>query len=161
MWNVKTILNPRDFSEPSAEGHQVACEIARQCHASIIFLHVMDKPVVSYIEKASELSPEELQQKLWETLRWPREFEAGLNVEHRVAEGEPVPQILRMAEESRCELIVMGTHGRSQTSRWFKRSVTEDVVFKAPCSVLVAKPAVETSTTQDSGLENSDERTAV
>lgn len=45
-------------------------------------LHVADKPVVSYIEKASELSPEQLQQKLWETLRWPKECEEGLNVEH-------------------------------------------------------------------------------
>ncbi|HRK32774.1 MAG TPA: universal stress protein [Tepidisphaeraceae bacterium] len=142
MWKVKTILNPRDFSEPSAEAHQMACEIARQCEAKIIFLHVTDKNVVSYIERASELPPKELQEKLWETLRWPREIEAGLEVEHRVVEGEPVSQILNAANQTGCDLIVMGTHGRSGFSRWFTSSVTEQVVFKAPCSVIVAKSRV-------------------
>lgn len=57
-----------------------------------------------------------------------------------MAEGDPVQQILRMAEETRWDLIVMGTQG---LSRWFTSSVAEQVVRKAACSVLVAKTGGE------------------
>ena len=140
MFQVKAILNPRNFTEPSAEAHQTACDIARQFGATLIFLHVADKPVVSYIERASELPPEELQQKLFETLRLPRDCETGLKVEHRVVEGDPVKQILAVAAETKCDLIVMGTRGVTGLSRWFTSSVTEQIVRNAPCSVLVSKP---------------------
>jgi nucleotide-binding universal stress UspA family protein len=139
MFKVTTILNPRDFSEPSLEAHQTACEIARQYKARVIFLHVADKPVVSYIERASDLSPAELQRKLFETLRLPQDCEVGLNVEHRVVEGDPVKQILGVAQETQCDLLVMGTRGRTGLSRWFTTSVAEEVVRQAPCSVLVSK----------------------
>src|SRR3954452_11138123 len=104
MIRVKTILQPNDFSEYSEDAHGLACAIAREKQARLIVLHVTDKPVVSYIEKATQLPPEEFQKKLWEMLRWPREKEAGLDVEHRVEEGDPVKQILRVAAESRCDL---------------------------------------------------------
>jgi nucleotide-binding universal stress UspA family protein len=40
----------------------------------------------------------------------------------------------------RSELIVMGSHGRKGRFLWFTSSVIEEVIRKAPCSVLVAKP---------------------
>lgn len=141
---VTTILNPRDFSEPSAEAHATACDVARRHQARLICLHVAEKPVVSYIERASELSSEEFQQKLWEALRWPKECEKDLDVEHRVVEGDPVKQILSMATETDCDLIVMGTRGITGLSRWFTSSVTEAIVRDAPCSVLVARSPDET-----------------
>lgn len=139
MFNVKTILNARDFSEPSAEAHQVACDIARHYDAKLIFLHVTDKPVFSYFEKASELPPDELQRKLFASLSLPTDSEKGLDVEHRVMEGDPVQQILRVAEEKNCDLIVLGTHGTTGISRWFTTSVAEEVVRQANCSVLISK----------------------
>jgi hypothetical protein len=38
---------------------------------------------------------------------------------------------------------MMGTHGRRGLTRWFSGSVAEEVVRKAPCSVLIVKPPVE------------------
>jgi nucleotide-binding universal stress UspA family protein len=139
MWLVKTILNPRDFSERSREAHQTACDIARQHKARLICLHVADKPVVSYIENASELPPEALQEKLWETLRWPRDCEKGLQVEHRVAEGDTVDRILRMAEETKSDLLVISTQGKTGIVRWFSGSTAEELIRRSPCSVLVVK----------------------
>ena len=105
----------------------------------MIVLHVTEKPVVSYIEKATELPAGELQQKLWETLRWPRDRETGITVQHRVEEGDPVARICAVALEIGCDLIVMGTHGRRGLLGWFTSTVTEQVIRKAPCSVLVVK----------------------
>lgn len=141
MWPVKTILIATDFSEVSNDAHEAACAVARHNQARLIVLHVAEKPVVSYIAQASELSAEELQQKLWETLRWPREQESGLTVDHRIVEGEPVKEIVRVAQEQHVDLIVMGASGRTGLLRWFTGSVTDEVGRDAPCSVLLVKPA--------------------
>ena len=150
MFSIKTILNPRSFSEPSLRAHEIACDLARECKAKLIFLHVTDKPVVSYIERASELSSEELQRKLFETLRLPSETEAGLQVEHRVVEGDAVERILAVANETQCDLIVMGTEGATGISRWFTSSIAEEVILRSECSVMVAKARREPAMT----LEN-------
>jgi nucleotide-binding universal stress UspA family protein len=141
MWPIKTILNATDFSEVSNEAYETACELAHQHHARLIVMHVTEKPVMSFIEKASELSPEERQQKLWETLRSPREQETGLEVEHRIEEGDPVKQIVRAAEDNHVDLIVMGASSRTGLMRWLTASVTDNIVRDAPCSVLLVKPA--------------------
>jgi nucleotide-binding universal stress UspA family protein len=141
MWPIKTILITTDFSELSNDAHEAACALARQHNARLIVLHVAEQPVVSYFEKASELSADELQNKLWDTLRWPREQENGLKVEHRIKEGDPVKEIVRFATEQHVDLIVMGASGRTGMLRWFTGSVTDDVARDAPCSVLLVKPA--------------------
>jgi nucleotide-binding universal stress UspA family protein len=50
--------------------------------------------------------------------------------------------IVRTAREAHCDLIVMGTHGRTGLSRLLKGSVAEEVARKAPCPVLSIKPEV-------------------
>ena len=139
MAKLNTILHPTDFSEPAEQAHAMACELARKEKARLIVLHVTSKPVVSVIEKATELPPEELQRKLWETLRCPKDCEAGLDVLHRVEEGSPVTQIARVARDVQADLIVMGTHGPRGVLSWFKANVTDHVVREAPCSVLIVK----------------------
>jgi nucleotide-binding universal stress UspA family protein len=140
MWPIKTILNATDFSEVSNEAHEAACMLARQHQARLIVMHVAEQPVITYFEKASELSPEEFQQKLWNTLREPREEEAGLQVEHRIEDGDPVKRIVRAAEENHVDLIVMGASGRTGLFRWLTTSVTDEIVRNSPCSVLLVKP---------------------
>ncbi len=141
MWPIKTILNATDFSEVSNEAYEAACGLARQHQGRLIVMHVAEKPVISYIEKASELTPEEFQRKLWETLRSPRDQEGGLRVEHRIEEGDPVKEIVRVAEENHADLIVMGASGRTGLFRWLTTSVTDEIVRNSPCSVLLVKPA--------------------
>jgi nucleotide-binding universal stress UspA family protein len=145
MLPAKIILHPTDFSEPASHAHAAACALARHWNARLMVLHVANKPVVSYIERASELQPEELQKKLWETLRCPTDLENGLQVEHRVAEGHAVAEILRAAREVHADLIVMGTHGHRGILHWFSTNITDQVVRGAGCSVLIERspaPAV-------------------
>ena len=139
MFPVRIILLPTDFSDPATQAHSAACDLAREHKARLVVLHVTAKPVVSYIEKATELPAAEFQQKLWETLQWPRDCEQGLDVVHRVEEGNAIDQIIRVAEEVRPDLIVMGTHGRRGILNWFTTNVTDEIVRSAPCSVLIVK----------------------
>jgi nucleotide-binding universal stress UspA family protein len=62
-----------------------------------------------------------------------------VRVEHRLEEGDPVAQILRVADETGCDLIVLGTHGRTGLNRLLMGSVAEKVVRWASCPVLTVK----------------------
>jgi nucleotide-binding universal stress UspA family protein len=60
-------------------------------------------------------------------------------VEHHLKEGDPAAEILRLAQEARVDLIVMGMHGRTGLGRLLMGSVAERVVRQAPCPVLTVK----------------------
>jgi nucleotide-binding universal stress UspA family protein len=60
-------------------------------------------------------------------------------VEHRVAEGDPAEEVLRLAEREGCDLIVMATRGRTGLGRLWLGSVAEEVVRNAACPVVTAR----------------------
>src|SRR5690606_13617820 len=53
--------------------------------------------------------------------------------------GEPAEEILRLADEARADVVVVGTHGRSGIDRLLLGSVAERVVRHAGCPVLVMR----------------------
>ena len=57
-------------------------------------------------------------------------------------EGEAAGEILRQANETKADVIVMGTHGRTGISRLLMGSVAEVVVRKSSCPVLTVKNPV-------------------
>jgi nucleotide-binding universal stress UspA family protein len=72
--------------------------------------------------------------------------------------GNAAAVIIEVAQEQGCDLIVMGTHGRTGVAHLFLGSVAEKVVRTAPCPVLtirsdtaareaVHEPATETGAT--------------
>jgi len=60
-------------------------------------------------------------------------------VETALVEGAPSHQIMEYAEESDCDLIVMGTHGRGGLDRLLLGSVAERVVRSATVPVLTVR----------------------
>lgn len=62
-----------------------------------------------------------------------------------VDEGNPTARILERATSERADLIVMGTHGLGGFERFMLGSVTERVLRKAACPVLIVPPVSETS----------------
>jgi quercetin dioxygenase-like cupin family protein len=72
-------------------------------------------------------------------LSWPRPSDPRIRVEHRLAEGNAAEEILRLGEAMHCDLIVMGSHGRTGLGRLLTGSVAEEVLRKAACPVMVVK----------------------
>jgi len=62
----------------------------------------------------------------------------GLKVKSVYSEGVPAREIIRYAEEARCDLIAMATHGRGEIA-WVLGSVAEQVVSHATVPVLVMR----------------------
>lgn len=140
MFPIHTILHPTDFSEYSAGAFQVAHALARDYQAKLIVLHVSLPPVLVYAESIPINPPTEmLYDSLREKLRTMIPENATVPTETCLKEGDPATEILGVAKEKHCDLIVMGTHGRTGLTRLLMGSVTEDVLRKASCPVLTVK----------------------
>lgn len=57
-------------------------------------------------------------------------------VETEIVDGSPAKEIVAYADEQDCDVVVMGTHGRSGVDRLLLGSVAERVVRSAPVPVL-------------------------
>jgi nucleotide-binding universal stress UspA family protein len=64
---------------------------------------------------------------------------AGIATESRVPTGDPREALLRLIDDERVDLIVMGSHGRTGLAKLLLGSVSSHVVTHAHCSVLVVK----------------------
>jgi nucleotide-binding universal stress UspA family protein/quercetin dioxygenase-like cupin family protein len=140
MPGIQNILHPTDFSENARHAFQSACALARDNKATLVILHVM-MPSVSPVQEQplpDPLRSAESQQSL-PPLPWPEPSDPHIRVEHRLAEGDPAEEILRLAASQHCDVIVMGTHGRTGLGRLLTGSVAEAVLRKAVCPVLVVK----------------------
>ncbi|HXX58230.1 MAG TPA: universal stress protein [Thermodesulfovibrionales bacterium] len=61
----------------------------------------------------------------------------GALVKTRVEEGEIHEKILEVAEDERCDLIIMGSNKTNWFRKIFGKNVIEKVINQAPCPVLV------------------------
>lgn len=62
---------------------------------------------------------------------------SGLDVTALCRHGAPVKTILHEAEELGADLIILGSHGRSALYRSLLGSVSEGVLRRAPCPVMI------------------------
>jgi nucleotide-binding universal stress UspA family protein len=138
MWTLRTILYPTDFSDFCDGPFQLACALARDHGAGVYVLHVYP-PQVAHGEVVARRQPNGFHDELWQQLR---RFEAPgqtVPVFHLLDEGDAAREIVRVADELGCDLIVMGTHGRTGLRRLLLGSVAEQVLRRAPCPVLAVK----------------------
>lgn len=156
MLSIQTILHPTDFSQPSVFAFQLACALARDYGARLIILHVVMPPsAVAYREMVVHGEFDGSYQRLRAELEQIRPADPTIRVEHRLQEGDAATEILRGAQETRADLVVMGTHGRMGLGRLLG-SVAEKVVRQAPCPVLTVRAPLQ-SVSPTAAVEGSDE----
>jgi nucleotide-binding universal stress UspA family protein len=126
---VRRVLFPTDFSDASRAAGATAAAVARQFGAELTVLYV--------VPPVTDPSPSKGLAAL------AAELDQGVAVKTEVASGIPARRIVAYARQHDIDLIVMGTHGRTGLSRALLGSVTEAVVRRAPCRVMVvpATPA--------------------
>jgi|SRR6516164_6028758 nucleotide-binding universal stress UspA family protein len=139
MLPIKTILVATDFSPMSEHAFGFAGALARDYGARLVVVHVVRPPAAVYAETAVFVTEPDFSaaREALAKLRTP-----GVDVDHRLLEGEPGSSIVELAREIKCDLIVMGTHGRGGIVRVLLGSVAEEVLRKAPCPVLTVKATV-------------------
>ena len=136
------ILHPTDFSELSRAALHYASELAHDHGARLYILHVvgtLGPENVTYGEAVSQPQPETYRKRLWEEIHQVKPDRPDIPVEYILSELGTTEAILQVTVERKCDLIVMGSHGRAGLKRFFMGSVAEEVIRKAPCPVLVVK----------------------
>ena len=142
MLRFKTILHPTDFSAAAEYAFQVACSLARDHQAHLIVMHSVPPAAADYGGLPPHEVPEGYNKKVWEDIRHMTEKDPHIRdiyIKSELVDGDPVHMILARAEELGCDLIVMGTHGRTGLGRLLMGSVAEAVMRRAACPVLTVK----------------------
>jgi nucleotide-binding universal stress UspA family protein len=140
---MKNVLVPIDFSDQTDAVVAVANEMARALGAHLWLLHVAppDPDFVGYgpgpstvrDQVAKELHEEHRQiQAIAEGLR-----EQGLEVTALAIQGATVECIVGEIEKLEIDLVVLGSHGRGAVFRMLLGSVSEGVLRRAGCPVLI------------------------
>lgn len=153
MLTFQRILCPIDFSESSRRALILARALSSWYEAPLTVLHVcVDLPVFEMASPfghsaSSAVVIEEAQiterRAAVRTFVWSAIGESAIDIV--VREGtDAKAEILKEAGTDGASMIVMGTHGRSGINHMLLGSITEKVLHKAPCPVLVVPPHVAT-----------------
>jgi nucleotide-binding universal stress UspA family protein len=139
-----SILCPIDFSGASAGSLRYAAAIASHFATRLIVLTVEDPLLTEAVDLGTGIvwSPDHCQREMVQFAA--RTFGADspllAMLEYEVAVGKPAPEILRVARERSCELIVISTHGLTGIRKLFFGSTTERVLRETTRPVLVTPP---------------------
>jgi len=139
---IRKILVPTDFSAHADEAFRVAHMLAGAVGAEVVVFHVAQPPAVvleggRLLADANTAAPI----NLWERFPDAHPTDPRVRVEHEVivAERPSARHILEILDKLGCDVIVMGTHGRTWLKHLLFGSVTEAVVRSARCPVMVVK----------------------
>lgn len=140
---IKNILCPVDFSEPSKRALKHAILLSNNFKSTLIILGVYEpfftasRKVIVDQETENKKRLEQIQQKMDDFLS---EFSMN-RIQHKIdiVAGIPHEKILQAIKKYSSDLLVMGTNGRSGISRFIMGSVTEKVIRELPCSFVTTK----------------------
>jgi len=137
------VLLPTDGSRAAEAAADHAFDIARRSDAAVSVLYVVDESIFPVDIRADQyrVALESEGQRAVDELV-ARAKEAGVEqVSGAVESGAPTAAVLDYADAHGCDLVVMGTHGRSGIERVLLGSVAERVVRKSPVAILTVRPA--------------------
>lgn len=150
---IRSILFPTDYAETSQAALNYASKLAQDYGARLVILHAVETLGPEYVtfgEATAQPQPEGYRRRLWEEIHRVVAPDTHLSVEYVLSEDDPVTAILRAAAKHHCDLIVLGSHGRTGVRRLLEGSVAEQVVRRAQCPVLVVKsPSTATEPSLD------------
>ena len=143
MFAYQHILLALDYSEHSEEVAQKAVALAKQHHARLSIVHVLDNIAMPDTEYGTVLS-------LLETSDYPQ-LEAekgklneaaarlGVDKQHcRLIWGNPKQEIVELADKQQVDLIVVGSHGRHGLALLLG-STANAVLHHAHCDVMAVR----------------------
>jgi nucleotide-binding universal stress UspA family protein len=141
----KKILFPTDFSEASNHALPHVVEMSKRFGAEVTMIHVRspyaDDP---HSEEYQFFDENRYSSFLERELARTSESLSGVPVQSVIRRDvSPASGILEFSDEEKCDIIILGTHGRSGLGRFFLGSVAERVVRHSTIPVLTVAPGRE------------------
>ena len=147
---IESILVPVDFSEHSEAALLFAVDCADKMGAAVKVLHVIHdlgeapgyysvKGRKKQLRRMEDVANDMLGEFIQEIKSSHPELPALNTIKTILVKGLPVNRILEMAEKSDCQMIVMGSQGRTGLSHIMLGSKAEQVVRLSPVPVTIVK----------------------
>jgi nucleotide-binding universal stress UspA family protein len=142
-FRIKTILVPVDFSNCSREGLRYAIAFANEFGAKIVLMHATYLGYIYSAEGNALYDIPGLQKAAWKNAERKmrdliRSVKFGaVKFETAFTDGSPAIDICAFAKDHDIDLIITSTHGFTGFTHVLIGSIAEQVVRRAPCSVLV------------------------
>src|SRR5262245_17774266 len=141
----KRILCPLDFSDSSRHALEFALSLAMEADAKLGLLHVVEQLSETGLPEAARFDLRDYAEYLERGARdrllalIPEGAREWCRPDVVVVAGKAHRGILKVAEERRSDLIVMGVAGRGGIDRMMFGSTTAQVVREAACPVLTVR----------------------
>jgi len=140
------ILIATDGSECSNRAAQAGIDLAKLSGGKVTALYVAQRPAAP-IGGLTGGKIDEVVSGMWRAVKEEGERatghveemarRSGVSIEKMVIEGHPASEILRIAEETPMDTIVMGAIGKTGLTRFLLGSVAEKVVRNSKVPVLI------------------------
>lgn len=134
------ILVPLDGSKDSQKALLQACDLAKNYQSNPILVYVVDKsPSLNLLDRKEYL---EILRKFGNKVLIKGKQTAkykGLDVTTIMKEGNITNEIIKLAKNKKCNLIIVGSKGLGATARFFLGSVSSKLANNSPCSILIVK----------------------
>ena len=132
-----------DFSTVSEKTYKKAAELAKAFSAKLWLLHIAEPGPGATALKAGPVSVREDQAEQYH--REHRELREiadtiradGIDTSALLVQGPTVEMILKEADRLEADMIILGSHGMGAMYRLLVGSVSEGVLRKATCPVLI------------------------
>jgi len=140
---LREIICATDFSAHSVSVLAHAAAIARRYRSKLYVAHVI--PTDIYRSVPADVMPEALRQTrgyAQDAMRSQLALDSlqGLPTEPVIREGPVALELLKLADELKATVLVIGTRVHHGLERLLEGSVAEQVFRQAPCPVLVVPP---------------------
>ena len=148
----KKVLACVDFSENSAKAVQFALHMAQQDHGSVDCLHVFQSALLLAVDFGG-FAPAALPQgrDAEGIQRWKTELETFLEpLTRKAGDVQVTPVVTEMVNvreaildhviQNHCDLVVLGTRGKTNLRTLLIGTTAERIVQHIPCSILAVKP---------------------
>jgi len=145
---AKRILVPLDRETEHEAVLPLVADLARAGGATVRLVHVAAVPDIivddaGFVVAYTDQETQRLETEWRDGLRPAEATLSALPIEHTVRFGNPADEILAEATDFDADLIVVTTTRRSAVRCGLLGSVADQLVRRAPASVLVLRPAAE------------------
>jgi len=141
MIEFKKFIVPVDGSDSSMRAAEYSVELIRHTGGEILLLHCHRPFSTLRGEPYLQMAINKVIKKSNQLLEPYRELfnKSGMKFEELLLQGSPGDVISETAGIEKCDMIIMGTKGRSSLEGLFLGSVAHRVLYSAPCPVLVIR----------------------
>ncbi len=144
---IEKILFPTKFRELAFNSLESLFVLKKAGLREVILCHVISRDEVGFVPFGGHLKDEEENIREKARIRfedWQKSLsEEGIGSKIVIVVGNPIPQILAVAEQERVDLVVIGRKKRIETGKSFIGSYTFKIIPRIKIPILVSKYMVQ------------------